>query len=111
MVNLRSFYRGDNVGWTMEFTFNGSPMNLTDCTVWFTLKKNEDDTEIVLQKSVNSHTDPTEGITILELNSTETNIEPRDYYYGFQLVDSAGKVKTLATGKVKVKKDITIRKI
>lgn len=60
---------------------DGSPYNLTGCTVYFTVKKKadintSDDTAAIIQKTITTHTSPTGGLSSIVLSNAETNIIP-----------------------------------
>ena len=107
------FYRGDTKKLNLTFKKkDGSPWDITGATIWFTIKKdpNDDDDKALLQVSVSTHTDPTNGKTVLTLSKDDTNIEPGfSYPSDFQMVDDDGNVTTLATPEVNVLPDITRR--
>lgn len=107
-----SAYRGDDKTWNLNFTdANGDPIDLTGSTVFFTVKvnKSDPDSDAVISKSQSSHTNPTGGVTSISLTNSDTNVKVGNYYYDFQLVDSAGLVTTILTGIFMIKQDITIR--
>lgn len=104
------FYRGDDV--TINVTVQDSDDNaidITGYTFWFTMKKQQDDTDAqaVIQKSVTSHTTPASGLTAFSLSKTDTNIAVDSYYYDIQMKDASGNVQTLTKGQAKVIQDIT----
>ncbi len=110
---LANFYRGDTKRYTLRFKqADGSPIDLTGATVWFTMKakKTDEDRKAAIQKKVQDHTDAVNGVTIIQLDARETaTLVPKvSYYYDFQLVDSAGRVSTILTGSVRVLEDITL---
>ncbi len=77
---------------------DGTPFDLTDSTIIFTVKKSlkDPDSEALIQKRVTTHVDENgdlsadQGITTIPLDHTETDICPGVYSYGVKLVDSAG---------------------
>jgi len=107
-----SVYRGDDKTWNLNFTdANGDPINLTDSTLFFTVKTNKSDldSDAIISKSQSSHSDPTNGVTSISLTNSDTNVRVGNYYYDFQLVDLSGLVTTILIGIFKIKQDITIR--
>lgn len=94
--------RGDDV--MIAITFTGT--DLTGSTVFFTVKSedvvnttNATDSNAVLKAKVTSHTDPTNGKTVIVLPAADTGtVAPGDYVYDIQLKDSGGKVTTPGNG-------------
>lgn len=105
--------RGDDV--TLNATFqdeNGQAINLTGCTVFFTVKDNytsTDDSAALISKTVTSHTFPLLGQTSISLTSTDTNLAEADYYYDFQLKDASNKITSTQRGLLAVTWDVTRR--
>jgi hypothetical protein len=113
---LSDFYRGDTKNWSLTFTKNGSPIDVSNMSLYFTLKQDEealDNATGSFQVSVTFPADANSvaGLGSLLLTSTFTNgIAPGTYFYDFQLVDSSASpavVTTLAKGTVNVLVDIT----
>jgi hypothetical protein len=100
--------RGDS--YSIPVSFSG--INLTGSTVFFTIKpaltNDADDTTAVLAIEVTSHDDPTNGHTIIPLTSTDTEIEPGEYYYDIQIKNGAT-VTSIPARKVKIVADVTRR--
>ncbi len=86
------------------------PVVLTSNTVYFTVKINKDDTDAsaLIAKSWTSHTDATNGITSVELSTSESNIAVGTYYYELKRKDSDSKVFSCQTGILDVEQDILI---
>lgn len=116
MATLSDFYRGDTKSWSLTFQKNGSPIDISNMTLYFTLKQDQeaaDNDTGVYQASVTFPNDANSqaGLGSILLTSTFTDaIEPGAYYYDFQLVDSStspSTVTTLAKGTVNVLIDVT----
>lgn len=79
--------RGDNYTLDLEISdADGDAVDLTGATVFFTVKKNFQDTDAnaLISKSVTSHTSPTEGLTSIPLTSSDTDFEG-SYYYDIKI--------------------------
>lgn len=110
--------RGDNETYDLTVVLpSGSPVNLTDATLWFTVKKNkyEADSAALISKTsalnggitiANQNTDP--GEAAIALVPTDTNkLVPGDYYFDVQMKSSTGTVTTLADGIIEITADVT----
>jgi len=107
-----SVYRGDDK--TFNFTFknsNGAAINITDWTIFFTVKEHETDADddAKIKKDVTSHTSPTGGLSTLSITDSDTNLTPKKYYYDFQYKKADGTIKTIVKGEFRVLTDITRR--
>jgi hypothetical protein len=108
--DLSPLVRGDD--WTIKLviTSNGTPVNITGYSFWFTLKADIDTADPGnLQVTASSTgSNATSGILYINVSSTLTgNLIPQTYNYDIQQIDTGNKVQTLLIGKVKVVKDIT----
>ena len=105
--------RGDDVTLTVTFQDeNGTAINLTGSTLYFTVKGDltaTDDTGALISKDVVSHTTPLSGISSVALSNTDTNITAGDYYYDFQLKNSSNKITSTSKGVFSVINDVTKR--
>ena len=99
--------RGDSA--TINFTAN---MDITGYTLFFTAKAalptGSDDSDAAIEVEVTEHTDPENGITVIPLSATDTNITPGTYYYDIQLV-SGDNVISIPPRKLIVGYDVTRR--
>lgn len=111
--NLECF-RGDDCEWELT-AYNSrtkAAYNITGASAFFTLKNFESDVDAsaVLKVDWTTHSDPTNGKTLLTLTNAQTDdLVPREYWYDVQIKTSAGKVYTVACGKFTVYTDKTIR--
>lgn len=101
--------RGD----TASLDFHVDGVDLTGSTVFFTAKptisNSADDSDAVIEKTVTSHSDPTNGDTVIELTSTDTNVTPGNYYYDIQIKDAGGSITSIPVRILEIFGDITRR--
>jgi len=93
-------------------TIDGDPVDLTDGTVYFTVKKRKTDADedALISKEITEFYDATGGIAVLELTNEETDIGTGLYYFDIQFVDSRDKVMSMPSSVFTVSQDITVRK-
>lgn len=105
--------RGDDQVFTLIFKEGGGVKDITGWTIFFTLKKNQDDSDddAVIQKDITSHTDPTQGETEFSLANAETDPLQGIYYYDVQYKDTSTpeNIKTVMIGTMSFEKDVTRR--
>lgn len=106
--------RGDNEAIEVQFidTETSKPIDITGYTVYFTVnttKRDTNDDDAIIRKDVTNHTDPVNGKTVILLSTTDTNLDPRNYYYDVQFKDDDGKIKTVIVGDLSVILDVTKR--
>jgi hypothetical protein len=108
--DLNPLVRGDD--WTIKLSVqqNGSVVDITGYTYYFTLKADIDAVDPgdlqVTASSVGA--DAAAGIVYINVSDTQTNsLEARNYNYDVQQIDDSGNIQTLLLGKVKVVKDVT----
>lgn len=102
-------YRGDDVELNITITDDdGNVVDLTDSTLYFTVKskKTDTDSDAVIQKTVTSFSSPLTGTATINLISSDTDVEVGLYFYDFQLVTD--KVISSGVGRFLVKQDITL---
>ena len=76
--------RGDTTNINTTISANGTPVDLTGSTVFFTVRTafattQTDDTDALITKDVTSHTDATAGETTIALSASETNVAAGKY--------------------------------
>lgn len=102
--------RGDSS--SINFTLQG--YDLTGATVYFTAKPtiangDDEDATAVISTQVTEHTDPTNGITVIPLSATLTNVAPGTYFYDIQIKMASGTIISIPVRVLKVFGDITRR--
>lgn len=109
--------RGDSETITFIISEDGEPVDLTDATVFFTVKPSisddaetdDDDASAVIEKEVTSHSDPTEGETLIELSNTDTDIDAGEYYYDIQVKRDDDTIVSIKRRKLTIVPDVTRR--
>lgn len=104
--------RRDDVSFDLTFTdVDGDPINLTGATVFFTVKKRatDPDDEAEISKSITSFDDPTSGVALLELTTSDTDMSAGRYLFDIQLKTVDGKIVSSTAGNFLVTQDITVR--
>lgn len=115
--NDLTIIRGDDLELAITFKDDaGLPVDLTDSTVFFTIKRRFSDTddEALLAVEITTHTDPDNGVTTLSISHTDTedlDITSEDYPYKWdlQLKDSSGRITSTKAGDCYVLPDVTNR--
>jgi hypothetical protein len=106
--------RGDNLSRliTIEYS-DGTPFNLTGYTAFFTIKNLDDesidDSSAIFAKSWTTHSDPTNGQTLLTATASEMAIEPNIYKCDIQIKSPAGAITTVIIRQFEIKDDTTKR--
>ena len=103
--------RGDSIKIYLVFSLDGVPIDITGWTVYFTVKQNEDDPDssAVISKTVTTHTDPTQGKTLIEVSADETYNLLGQYFYDVQSKNTDDEIKTPVFGSILFEKDVTRR--
>ena len=96
---------------TITLTFAG--VDLTGATVYFTAKtafdNSTDDSTAVISKDVTSHTDPTNGVTVISLAASDTNVAAGEYVYDIKLKKATGVQTTVKVGELVILPAVTNR--
>lgn len=113
-VNTLEIIRGDDKTFQLTFTDpNNDPIDITGWVIKFTVRDIvpatdvDSDTGAIIAIVVSSHTDPTEGKTQIPITKVQSDIEPQDYYYDIQGLDTSNKRTTFVVGTFRVGYDIT----
>lgn len=69
----------------VEFLDGTTPIDITGWTILFGAKKGLSSVDFVIDKEVTVHTDPTAGLTAIELDTTDTAIAG-DYIYELRVI-------------------------
>lgn len=111
-----SMYRGDTALFPFAVTDSAGAYNIAGASFWFTAKKTPCDADVsaVFQKTLADGitvTNAAAGLGQVELAEADTNTLPCSrtiLTYDLQMKTAAGKVYTLAYGKLTVNPDVTV---
>ena len=103
--------RGDDQVFALKFKQGGVAKDITGWTIFFTLKRDKDDSDddAIIEKTVTTHTNPTQGETEFSITDTETDSLQGIYYYDVQYKDTTPNIKTVMIGTMSFEKDVTRR--
>jgi len=92
----------------LAFSTDGIVEDITGWTVYFTAKaKMEDvDADAVISLKITSHSDPTNGVTLISLTTTDTDITAGNYYYSIDYLDDEANQGSIMGGKLKVSEPV-----
>jgi len=111
-ANNFTVYRGDDLGWTLNFRdTNGEPIDISGWLIFFTMKvsKDDSDSEAVLTKTVEAQSGSSDGVIQVTVPGADVNTLVGPYYYDLQFIDLDGQVRTITSGAVTFEKDVTRR--
>jgi hypothetical protein len=109
--------RGDDLALDIEFKDQDeNPIDLTDCTVYFTVKRRFSDTddEALIAEEITDHSDAENGVTTLEISHTDTESlditrDEYPFWWDLQIKEADGTITSTLAGNCYVKPDITRR--
>ena len=93
--------RGNNQVYTLTFSDGIGPIDISEWTVVLTIK--ERTLDLVLKKEVTVHTDPTNGITQINLTNEDTNIAHGKYLYALTVITGAPETYTVLAGALTIR--------
>lgn len=108
--NVFEINRGDTHALKVVFKKDdGTAYDLTGCTLFFTAKKdlNETDNEAQIFKRITSIENPEQGIAYVSLTEDDTDVAG-DYYFDIQLRFTTGKLMSSPRGRLIIYQDVTL---
>jgi len=104
-------YKRDDKSFPLTITDNqGTPIDITGDTIFFTVKAAETDTDAnaLIKVDVTSHTDPTAGKTTITIPKAKSNTIVGEHYFDIQRLHGTS-ISTICKGTFHLIQDITIR--
>jgi len=88
----------------LQFDSDGAPVDITGWTIYFTVKEkmNDTDANAKISRTVTTHTEPTNGKTLIELTVSDTDIPAGNYYYSIDSKDDDDNEQVLFYGRVRI---------
>jgi len=109
----REVVREDTDTFSITFaTRNGTPINITGYTIWFTVRSTipattiTDDTDAIISKQA-VLTSPALGVATVSVTSDDTNIDVGSYFYDIQYKKPDDSIYSSGAYNYIVKADIT----
>jgi hypothetical protein len=103
--------RGDSKTFTLNFTSNGTtPIDISTWTIYYTAKRElkDGDANAVIRKIITVHINPTQGLTEIVLNNSDTqNLDTETFWHDIQVEDGNHKINTIICGQLNVLADVT----
>ena len=89
----------------------GAKEDITDWTLYFTVKLNMLDTDAnaKISKDITVHEDAINGKTIIELSTSDTDLDAGIYYYDIKYKDDEDNVGILISGRITMVEPVTQR--
>jgi hypothetical protein len=106
------FYKTNDARMDVQFiNDDGSVMNISGCTIFFTVKSQTSDPDdlALISQDVVSHDVPESGLSHIDVTNAETNICPGDYFCDLKLKDIAGRCTTFYVDTFRVLEVVTHR--
>lgn len=99
--------QGSTKAYELEFTENNLAKDITNWSVYFAVKENMEDADSAakISKIITSHLDPTNGKTLVELSSSDTDLLG-SYYYSFDYKTDDGDEGVLFHGRINFVKSV-----
>lgn len=108
MAKLKTYTidRGTEYTIGYQHQHNGEPYPLTDCTLYFTMKpveydSNLTDTSAVATRTLTTFADAASGVASITLSDVETQLDPSVTYYADIKVEEPGRVGAIKTFEAK----------
>ena len=88
----------------------GAYEDITDWTVYFTVKinMNDSDASAVISKTITDHVDATAGKTLINLEPTDTDLDAGNYYFDIGFKNDDAQEGIIIQGKLRIVE--TVRK-
>lgn len=97
----------DDAEFNIHFTLDGSDIDISSWTVYFTVKDDVSDDTPLISRELTSHSKPTEGKTNWQLTASETEDLAGVYWAEIKVKKGDGTQKTYIEGKLPIAESIT----
>jgi len=111
-------YKKTSKSYELIFSTEGSREDISNWIVYFTVKKNMKDADSVaiIKHTIGSatgcdydHDDPVDGVSDINLSTSDTDIEHGIYYYDITVEDDENNRHVIAIGRLRITEPVTQR--
>ena len=104
-------YRGDDFSTNLVFRdADGAVVDITGWKIFFTVKKHRDAADSTASIAVTiDPTDPTNGVALVVVSHTITDLLTGTFYYDFKFKKADGTIQTIVSGGITFERNITRR--
>jgi hypothetical protein len=100
--------KGMTKAYEVQITKNNTNVDITGWTIIFIVKNKltDPDNDAIINKEITVHSEPTQGKSLIRLESTDTDITPKSYYYAVKFQDTESPVNkgVIIRGRLTVEK-------
>jgi len=102
-----TIFKKDTKTYELKFKKNGAGIDITDWTIYFTVKEKMEDSDLeaIIKKDISAHSDPSNGVTTISLTSEDTDYTG-NYYYSIDYKDGDGNEGVLFHGRIKFQESV-----
>jgi hypothetical protein len=102
--------KGTTKAYEIQISKNGGAQDITGWTIIFMMKTRmiDSDGEAIINKTITTHSDPTQGKSLIRLEITDTDITPKSYYYAIKFIDdqSPENIGIIVRGKLTIERTV-----
>lgn len=97
----------------IQFKKDGANLDITGWTIFFTVKEKltDEDDDAKIKKTITTHEDATNGKTLVQLTSTDTDLTPKSYYFDIKFKDNSvpAQIGVIIQGRITITRIVTQR--
>jgi len=100
--------KGTSKTYELTFKTEGVAENITGFSVYFTVKTNmaDADSAALINKTITTFEDGTNGIALIELTPTDTAIAIGNYWYSIDYKSDDGNIESVLVGRLTIEKPV-----
>jgi hypothetical protein len=102
--------KGTTKAYEVQIAKNNMPEDITGWTIIFMVKTkmSDDDGDAIINKTITTHSEPTQGKSLIRLEIADTDIPPKSYYYAVKFIDdqTPENVGVIVRGKITIERTV-----
>lgn len=102
--------RNNDKSYPITVTKDDVAVDITGWTIYFSVKenRNDSDSDALIYKTISSHTDASNGESVISISASDTEtVDPGEYYYDLLFIDDSNKRQSSDTGKFQIIQETT----